>query len=226
MVNKEYISKCLIPAARDSRYRKIRLLSILSAAIAHSKPETTRMIMDYLKQKRIRAKSIWEIILQSHLVTGFPRMIEAAIIYNEVIGNGDGRRPNSIYNHYKESAYYKIGERLCRKIYGKNFIRLKNRFNSIAPEIFEWIIAEAYGKVLSRPGLKTIERELAMTAILIVDNQKRQLISHIMGSHNAGADFDLIRRINRDILPFAGKSRCQLAERLIDEIENKYAAAK
>jgi alkylhydroperoxidase/carboxymuconolactone decarboxylase family protein YurZ len=226
MPNVKQLTKLMAGSSRGDKYERIRLLAILSAAITYSKPEITSFILHYLKKKKIPPKAILETILQSHLLIGFPRMIEAAVVYNEIFGNTMRHRnqPDSSIDDY--AAYFGKGEKLCRKIYGKNFDRLKNRINAIAPEIFEWIIIEAYGKVLSRPGLKTIERELTMMAILIVENQKRQLISHIMGSLNAGSDFSLIRKINKDILPFAGLFNHRSAERIISGIENKYETAK
>jgi alkylhydroperoxidase/carboxymuconolactone decarboxylase family protein YurZ len=226
MPNVKQLTKLIEGPLRGGKYGRIRLLAILSAAITYSKPEITSFILNYLKKKKILPKAILETILQSHLLIGFPRMIEAAIVYNEIFGNTMRRRNQLDSSIENCAAYFEKGEKLCRKIYGKNFDRLKNRINAIAPEIFEWIIIEAYGKVLSRPGLRTIERELSMMAILIVENQKRQLVSHVMGSLNAGSDFNLIRKINKDILPFAGPINHRLAERIISGIENKYETAK
>ena len=49
------------------------------------------------------------------------------------------------------------------------------------------MVAEGYGKVLGRPGLDLVDRELCIVAMLAVQDSPRQLYSHLRGALNAGA---------------------------------------
>ena len=69
----------------------------------------------------------------------------------------------------------------------------------MAPEIFRWMIVEGYGKVLSRPEVDIVDRELSIVAFLMVENHKRQLHSHIRGAINAGSSLTLLRTVIEDI---------------------------
>jgi alkylhydroperoxidase/carboxymuconolactone decarboxylase family protein YurZ len=99
---------------------------------------------------------------------------------------------------------------------------LKEKFISVSPELFRWMVIEGYGKVLTRPGLTSIERELAEVAALIIDKRERQLTSHIIGSLNVGASVQQLRQINEDIKPLSGYEAFKITGQLIDNIIAKY----
>ncbi|MEW5994266.1 MAG: carboxymuconolactone decarboxylase family protein, partial [Candidatus Zixiibacteriota bacterium] len=63
---------------------------------------------------------------------------------------------------------------------------------------------EGYGKVLSRPGLGIIDRELAIVSCLVIDRREKQLHSHIRGAANVGASPELIRLVVEDLGEAAG----------------------
>lgn len=176
--------------------------------------------MVYLKEEGIKRKLIYETILQSYLFLGFPRMIEAALVFNEVFGKG-GRTELRLkkYSAKESEDWFKKGRGLCQIVYGKNYWLLEKRFMEVSPETFRWMVIEGYGKVLSRPGMTQIERELAEVAALIVDKRERQLLSHIIGSLNVGVDIDLIHNINGDIKPIAGSKAFRIAKKIISEIK-------
>jgi len=207
--------------------RQVRLICILSAAIAVCNNQLTRAIIIYLKTEGIERKLIYETILQSYLFLGFPRMIEAALVFNEVFGNDERTKAKIKKYSAKESErWFNKGRGLCQIVYGRNYHLLEKRFREISPEIFRWMVIEGYGKVLSRPGMTQIERELAEVAALTVDKRERQLLSHIVGSLNVGVDIDLIHKVNGDIKPIAGSKAFRMAKNIISEIEKKNEAQK
>jgi len=65
---------------------RTRVLSYLSAIIAVGRQRLLLSAFQYLKKKQFDKKAIYEIILQSYLFLGFPRMIEAAIAFSETYG--------------------------------------------------------------------------------------------------------------------------------------------
>ena len=207
----------LLESDTDSR---VRVLAFLSALIAESSLGNMKAAIEYLRNEEFDSIAIYEAILQSYLFLGFPRMIEAALVHNEVYGDIS-------YSHQGDFAkisdnesieWYENGVNLCRQVYGKNYDRLKQKFLDMSPEIFRWMVNEGYGKVLTRPGLNSIERELAEVAALIVDERKRQLHSHVIGSLNVGAGIDLIRQINIDIKPISGDRAFHTAEAILEKV--------
>jgi len=206
--------------------RSTRLLSMLSAVIAVCQPELTAIMFEFLDKHKIPKEAIYETILQSYLFLGFPRMIEAALVFNRINGDMENNGDIKKISKKESETWYNNGVKLCRQVYGSNYEILKNKFTNVSPEIFRWMVLEGYGKVLSRPDMTQIERELAEVAALIVDKRERQLTSHILGSLNVGAEMILIRQVNQDIKPLAGKEGFALASKIIDDIENKYEAKK
>jgi len=201
--------------------RQVRLVAILSAAIAVSNADLTEKVIKTLKQLDVGDLVIYETVLQSYLFLGFPRMIEASLVYNKVYGDIENNEDIRKISEIEAENWYEDGIKLCRMVYGKNFEKLKKRFLSVSPELFRWMVLEGYGKVLSRPGMNRIERELAEVAALIVDKRERQLVSHILGSLNVGATMSIIKRVNEDIRPIAGDDAYKMAVRVIAEIEEK-----
>ena len=206
--------------------RQVRLLALLSAAIARCESSLTRESLGLLQRLRINRQAACETILQSYLFLGFPRMIEAALVFGEVFGENEERREIEKFSEAEAERWFTDGMELCRWVYGRHFENLKARFISIMPEMFRWMVIEGYGKVLTRPGLTQIERELAEVAALIVDRRERQLVSHVRGSLNVGADTTLLRQVNDDIRPISGEQAFRLADDIIRRIQVKYEATK
>jgi 4-carboxymuconolactone decarboxylase len=55
------------------------------------------------------------------------------------------------------------------------------------PELADWILEDGYGRVLSRPVLTVVERELLVVAVLATLNVPAQLKSHQYGALRVGA---------------------------------------
>jgi alkylhydroperoxidase/carboxymuconolactone decarboxylase family protein YurZ len=206
--------------------RRLRMLSFLSASIAIGNNDQTTAILRCLKTNRVARVAIYETILQSYLFLGFPKMIEAAICFGEVFGQYKIARPVRAYTSKEMEKWFRMGYALCRRVYGRNFRLLEKRFSRLSPELFRWMVIEGYGKVLSRPGLSQKERELAEVAALIAERRERQLISHLLGSLNVGADIRLLKEVAEDIAPLVGIKASRLADKTIDMVERKYAAEK
>jgi 4-carboxymuconolactone decarboxylase len=182
-----------------------RILALYSAAIAISDRRALDEAIHLGTIFKIQRELLYEIVLQSYLFLGFPRMLEAADHLSERLpgmSNGSMLKP---VDRQESSDWFERGLKLCQKVYSDNYDLLKNRVETFAPEIFRWMVIEGYGKVLSRPGLDVIERELAVIACLMVENRERQLHSHIRGAINVGAAPDMIRQVIEDIGPTVGQ---------------------
>jgi alkylhydroperoxidase/carboxymuconolactone decarboxylase family protein YurZ len=181
-----------------------RALALYSAAIAAADEEILNRTVELSQEHGVRREQLYEIVLQSHLFLGFPRMLRAA-------EHLDGRfpSPNAASILQKISAeesetWFANGLDLCRRVYRTNYLPLKQKVEGLAPEAFRWMVIEGYGKVLSRPGLDVINRELAIVACLMIENCEKQLFSHIRGAVNVGAPIGLIRQVVHDLGEAAG----------------------
>ena len=195
-----------------------RYLALYSAAIALA--DKTAIKAASLKANRAGARipAIYEIMLQSYLFLGFPRMLTAAECFRETFPDFD-----VTIGAPKRTKRFGIwkgrGEELCRKVYADNFEKLKKRVRHFSQEIFEWMILEGYGKVLSRPGLDIKKRELAIVAMLMVDNRPKQMFSHIRGALNVGVSRKLLRTVIVDISRVTGEDS-KTALSFLQKIEN------
>jgi 4-carboxymuconolactone decarboxylase len=61
------------------------------------------------------------------------------------------------------------------------------RMAGFHPDLADWILADGYGRVLSRPGLPIRERELIVVAVLAALKLPKQLESHVRGALRVGA---------------------------------------
>ena len=194
-----------------------RILSLYSAAVAMADPSILESVINMAGKNNISSKQLYEIILQSYLFVGFPRMIEAADHLSSII-EIDGGHPRLTPVSSEESEKWFIeGQKLCQKVYGEKYDILRKRVESFAPEIFRWMIYEGYGKVLSRPGLNIVDRELAIISCLIVELRERQLYSHIIGALNVGADEKLVMQVVEDMEIFSGEG-CHMALKILNKL--------
>ena len=77
-------------------------------------------------------------------------------------------------------------------MYGEMYEKLRVNIAELHPALDAWMVVEGYGKVLSRPALDLVRRELCIVAVCAVAKQDRQLQSHLHGALNVGASQGLI----------------------------------
>jgi len=181
------------------KYAVSRILAIYSAAVALADEMILDTAVSVGQKYSLERQHFYEIILQSYLFLGFPRMLDAAYHLNRFFPSPDGDSRLEKISDKEATKWYEHGIKLCQQIYGDNYLLLKERVESLAPDIFRWMIIEGYGKVLSRQVINIVDRELAIVAALMVDNRQKQLFSHMKGTLNAGASEDLLKTVIGDI---------------------------
>jgi 4-carboxymuconolactone decarboxylase len=187
----------------------IRIASLVSLGKKRKlKSEITKALSSNVKPERLE-----EAILQCYLFAGFPAVIEGFKVFREIISNT--HRKSKKYNVNKFRA---DGIKTCRKVYGKNFDKLVKNIKSLHPELFDWMIIEGYGKVLSRDILSLKEREILNVSILTSLGWKNQLHSHIRGAINTGAKRGEIEEVIKSISDICGKSKANTAFKILSKI--------
>lgn len=143
-----------------------------------------------------------EAILQTHLFAGFPRAINGLWLLNEL----DPSRPPPEAPRVRATS----GEALCRRIYGRDYEPMMRNLRRLHPELAEWILADGYGKVLSRPYFTARERELMIVPTLVAMGAWRQVPSHLKGTLRVGgtaAELASLLRSMGGLLPASSVAR-------------------
>ena len=184
----------------------------LAVAIAADGEMALRNAMARAAAARIDPVWVEELILQSHLFSGFPRALNAAREWRRASGrhapNGD---PDADPAPARVRAWHARGESTCATVYGDTYERLRTNIRDLHPALDAWMIVDGYGKVLGRPQLDLRRRELCIVAACAVGEQDRQLHAHLRGALNAGASADEIS----DVLDI-------VAPRLPDETNRRF----
>lgn len=166
---------------------KDRCLIRLSTAIVLGEWDEVRRLRRAAKPPE--PDQAWrECVLQVHLFAGFPRVVQAFGVLDEVGGLGVAAT-----DEVEGDATTEMQERgleLFESIYGSGSDRVRDLLNSHHADFGQWILEHAYGRVLARPGLSGSRRELLASCALAALGQDRQLASHARGALRLGADFD------------------------------------
>jgi 4-carboxymuconolactone decarboxylase len=113
----------------------------------------------------------------------------------------------------RASALRARGQALCRRVYGAVFPMLMARVVALHPDLAVWMVEEGYGRVLARPGLSALERELLTVASLAALGWEPQLVSHLLGAERLGATLAQRRLAHRAGLRCARDAEARAAAR-------------
>lgn len=168
-----------------------RSLVRIAAAVAGAGESKTRQVMESAVGS-VDPALVDEVILQSYLFAGFPRTLNAARAWRSVSGAAaPAADPEAELSN--GSDWVGRGEETCRTVYGESYDLLRRNIRELHPALDSWMITDGYGKVLSRPGLSLLVRELCIVAACAAAGQQRQLHSHLHGALNAGASSSQIK---------------------------------
>jgi 4-carboxymuconolactone decarboxylase len=132
--------------------------------------------------------ALYEVLLQTYLFAGYPRAINALAELAALGGGADGGgRVDLDADAGQDVVWRRRGGELCRRVYGTAYEALLATMGRISPDLARWMVVEGYGKVLSRPGLDAITRELTAVAALLVLSVPDQLRAHLRGALLVGA---------------------------------------
>ena len=153
----------------------------LSAALAARNPTRLREAMEVCHRQGGGAAAE-EVLLQSYLFLGYPLALNAFGVWREVSGR---EAPEPLPDDWAE--WRQRGAEVCRTVYAGQYEGLRRNIRALHPDMERWMVVEGYGKVLGRPALDLVTRELCIAALLAVLGAPRQLYSHLRGALNAGA---------------------------------------
>jgi 4-carboxymuconolactone decarboxylase len=129
-----------------------------------------------------------EALLQVLPYAGYPRAMSALEVLAEVSGAAPEEASDPDSNGLRAR-----GETTFRAVYGEDADGILERIRHCHPRLEDWLLADAYGKVLSRPGLDLADREVLGVALLTALDQPRQLQGHLRGGLRVGAQPSRLR---------------------------------
>jgi len=165
-----------------------------AAAIAQGYEPELRTQAQACKTAQVPPPWMEELLLQSLLMVGYPRVLIAFGIWRKVSRIAAPRTdPDAEYA--KAAEWTARGEATCEVVYGPNYRRLRENVKDLHPALDLWMITEGYGRTMSRPGLDLMRRELCTVAQTAVMEAPRQLHSHLVGSLHAGATYSQLEGV-------------------------------
>jgi 4-carboxymuconolactone decarboxylase len=163
--------------------------------------------------------AVWmdELLLQSVLMVGWPRALNAFAAWRQVgLPPADSAENGADYSRFPE--WHARGEVVCREVYGKNYSRLRKNVRALHPALDAWMVTEGYGKTLGRPGLDLARRELCIAVQVATQGAERQLHAHLRGARNAGAPEAVITEALELVRPLLGARELELTMSLWERI--------
>lgn len=198
------ILKSRIASFVHGQQQVTRSLCLYSAAVTTADEQCMTDAIKLASAHGAFRAMLYEVVLQSYLFLGFPRMLIAAEVLDRILPAECTAPITRPITPQESKEWFDRGMELCKQVYDSNYEALRYKVQSIAPEIFRWMIVEGYGKVLSRPGLGPVDRELSISSFLMMEDRAQQLFSHMRGALNVGASTDLLKQVIEDIGDAAG----------------------
>jgi alkylhydroperoxidase/carboxymuconolactone decarboxylase family protein YurZ len=127
-----------------------------------------------------------EMLLQAVLFAGFPRVVTAFERLNTAWPTASAPNGGGLPRDAQAAA----GSALFAAIYGKNDAAVRAMLRGCHGEFYDFVLEAAYGRILARPGLPPLERELLACAALAAQDQERQFVAHARGARTFGASLD------------------------------------
>jgi len=167
-------------------------LTAFAAAMARGRLEPARRALAAARRAGAGRVAAEETALMLMLHAGYPAALEGARLLNQVWpGRARRRREGG------PAAWKRRGERLCARVYGPAYAKLRQSVARLHPDLAAWMIEQGYGRVLTRAGLSGVARELVAVTVLAAGGWERQLVSHLLGAERLGASHGEIRRACR-----------------------------
>ncbi len=182
------MAPAMAPRKRGPRARRVTLLARIAGLAALGREAPLEAAFRRARREGVAVKALRETLLQVYLFAGFPRTVNALEALDRALGGPRPGAPERIPGGAARRGFLRRrGEGLFGRVYGEDAGRVLDRIGRRHPEFRDWILEDAYGKVLSRPGLGAAERECIAVALLAVLDLPRQQAAHLRGALRCGA---------------------------------------
>lgn len=164
-------------------------------------------------------EAVEEALLQSYLFLGYPSALRGLAAWRRISELPALGKPAKDHAEWE-----KRGREICAQVYGGQYERLRANIAALHPDMERWMVIEGYGKVLGRPGLDLITRELCVVALLAPQDAGPQVYSHLRGALNAGAEESEVDEAVRRLLGSLPPERARLLSEQWNAVRARRAA--
>jgi 4-carboxymuconolactone decarboxylase len=186
MTENESDLECLL--GRAGLAPDLRRMCLVTRAIGSANWPETETLLAAARNRNFDRDRFDETLLQGVLFFGFPRLVTAYESFARVWPANEGDKLAGLPPHAQAAA----GRALFDAVYGKNAAAVHAKLLGFHDEFHAFVIEAAYGRILSRPGMPVVDRELIAVAALTTLHQVPQLIAHARGAATFGATADAI----------------------------------
>ena len=184
-----------------------------AAMVARGRESELRSGVARLLAARVPPTWVEELLLQSLLMTGYPRTLVATRAWRDGSGlPAPAVDPDADYG--RAAVWTTRGEATCATVYGDHYGPLREHVRQLHPALDAWMITEGYGRTLGRPGLDLARRELCVVAQTAVLEAPRQLHSHLRGALNADVPWQQVEAVLTLVRPLLEAEWADTAWRL------------
>jgi alkylhydroperoxidase/carboxymuconolactone decarboxylase family protein YurZ len=173
----------------------------------------TRAVISGVPRARLR-----ETLLLLVPFAGVPRTLDALTVLRSACPGEGVAEPGLPKDRAARRALFRErGEALFRRVYEDRAERVEARLRSLDPEIADWVLDDAYGKVLARSGLPDRDVECVAVVALTAQSLHNQLEGHMRGARNCGATRVDLEACLDAAAPWIDESDLDRARRLIGD---------
>jgi len=169
--------------AREGLAPEVRVLVGAAAAVWRADWSELKAWTSRARELGHRRGDLEEALLMCALFCGFPRAITAWGHLEDAWPAPDAPSGGALPEAERSSA----GDALFAAVYGDNEARVREMLRGYHQELHDFVLESAYARILTRPGLPPLERELIAVGVLAAEDQERQFRGHARGARNVGA---------------------------------------
>jgi len=174
---------------RDGLTKNVRITIGIAVCTWHADWQRFTTWCELLQREARPRADAEETLLQCVLFCGFPRVITA---FEQLASAWPSNQPPS-GGSLPVAEQSPAGGTLFDTIYGKNQQAVRSMLKSYHHELHDFVLEAAYGRILTRPHLSALHRELIAVAVLAAQGQKRQFAGHARGARHLGANREQLR---------------------------------
>jgi 4-carboxymuconolactone decarboxylase len=156
------------------------------AAAAAGQPEALARALDAAVLGGCPPVALREAVLMLAPFGGFPRTLDALAALHAAFERGGVEAPQPMEDEERET-HARRGRDLFDRVYGEDAQRVLERLLVLDPELPHWVLQDAYGRILARPGLSAAQRERLAVVLLCALRLRNQLSGHVRGALRCGA---------------------------------------
>lgn len=202
---------------RADRARRVQLLARAAGLAALGREKPLEKAFRDARGGGVPLKALRETLLQVFLFAGFPRTVNALDALERSFGPLRPEPPEPLpTGPARRNFLRRRGRMLFERVYGDDSRPVLDRIGRQHLEFRDWIVVDAYGKVLGRPGLPASERECIAVALLAVLDLPRQQVPHLRGALRCGATVEEVEAALRGVKGLASPKALAFARKRLN----------